>query len=215
MRNGRAIGWLPEELAWIEARKEWPLAQRWSGFCFRFGRTDVSRQALHALCKRKGWKTGRDGRFAAGQGGGSLSPEHRAAFLAAGAKTRFKKGDRPHTAKPVGYERLDHEGYVQICVDEPNPWTGHRTRMKHKHRWLWEKANGPVPEGHRLKCLDGFKTNCDPSNWEAIPAALAPRLNGRFGRGYDEAPAELKPTIMAIAKLEHKAREAKRGRAKA
>ena len=54
------------------------------------------------------------------------------------------------------------------------------------------------------------KTNTDPSNWEAIPAALAPRLNGRFGRGYDHAPAELKPTIMLTAKLEHAAREAKK-----
>ena len=52
-------------------------------------------------------------------------------------------------------------------------------------------ADGPVPDGHRLKCLDGDKTNCDPSNWEAVPMALAPRLNGRFGRGYDTAPAEL------------------------
>lgn len=32
-------------------------------------------------------------------------------------------------------------------------------------------------------------------------------LNGRFGRDYDTAPSELKPTILAIAKLEHKARE--------
>lgn len=211
MKNRRSIDWLPEELAWIETHKEWPLAQRWSGFCFRFGRKDVSKQALHALCKRKGWKTGRDGKFQKGKAGGPLSPEHQAAFLAAGAKTRFKEGQRPHTARPVGYERLDEEGYVMICVDEPNPWTGHRTHMKHKHRWLWEKANGPVPEGHRLKCLDGDKTNCDPSNWEAIPKALCPRLNGRFGRGYDQAPAELKPTILLAAKLEHKARELRRG----
>jgi len=213
--KGRAIGWLPEELAWIEANKDLPLAQRHSGFCFRFGRKDVSKQALHGLCKRKGWKTGRDGRFAAGQAGGCSSPEHRSAFLAAGAKTRFRKGHIPHTARPDGYERIDREGYVMIRVSEPNPWTGAASRMVHKHRWLWEKANGPVPERHRLKCLDGDKTNCDPSNCEAIPAALAPRLNGRFGRSYDDAPAELKPTIMAIAKLEHAAREAKRGRVKA
>jgi hypothetical protein len=40
---------------------------------------------------------------------------------------------------------------------------------------------------------------------------MAPRLNGRFGRGYDAAPAELKPIILATAKLEHAAREARKG----
>jgi hypothetical protein len=86
-----------------------------------------------------------------------------------------------------------------------------RTGMVQKHRYLWEKANGPVPEGMRLKCLDGDRTNCDPSNWRAVPYALAPRLNGRFGRGYDAAPPELKPTIMAITELEHKARQVLKG----
>ena len=127
------------------------------------------------------------------------------------ARTQFKKGQRPHTWRGAGHERVDKkDGYVIMIVDEPNPHTGASTRPVLKHRYLWEKLNGPVPEGHRLKCLDGDKTNTDPSNWEAIPAAMAPRLNGRHGRGYDDAPAELKPTIMLTAKLEHAAREAKK-----
>jgi hypothetical protein len=54
-----------------------------------------------------------------------------------------------------------------------------------------------------LKCLDGNKLNTDPSNWEAVSCGLLPRLNGAGGRGYEAAPPELKPTIMAVAKLEH------------
>jgi hypothetical protein len=46
-----------------------------------------------------------------------------------------------------------------------------------------------------------------------VPRALLPRLNGRFGRGYDEAPEELKPTIMAVAKLEHSVRERRKVKA--
>lgn len=210
--SGR-IGWLPEELAWIEANQHLPLAQRHSGFCFRFGRKDVSKQALHSLCKRKGWRTGRDGRFQ--KGNAPRNQESLPKMIEAGIATRFKKGRIPHTAKPDGYERVDRDGYVMIRISEPNPWTGAASRMIHKHRWLWEKANGPVPDGHRLKCLDGDRTNCDPANWEAIPAGLSPRLNGIHGRGYDAAPAELKPTIMAIAKLAHRSSEARRGRAKA
>ena len=79
-----------------------------------------------------------------------------------------------------------------------------------KHRYLWEQLNGPVPEGHVLKCLDGNKLDTDPSNWVAIPRALLPRLNGRWSSlKYDDAPEELKPTLMLMAKIKHAAAEAK------
>ena len=77
----------------------------------------------------------------------------------------------------------------------------------------WEAVNGPLPKGHALKCLDGNKLNCDPSNWEAIPRALLPRLNGgRFGNSlqFDQAAPELKSLVMANAKLKHIAREKRR-----
>jgi len=122
------------------------------------------------------------------------------------AAVQFRKGQRPHTAKDVGHESIDKEGYVRICVAEPNPYTGAATFMAFKHRWLWQQKHGPVPEGHALKCLDGNKRNTDPANWEAVPRALLPRLNGRFGRGYDAAAPEIKPVILATAKLEHAAR---------
>jgi len=58
-----------------------------------------------------------------------------------------------------------------------------------------------------LKCLDGDKQNCDPSNWELLDRAMLPRLNGINGLGYDTAPAETKPAIMAIAKIQQKLKE--------
>lgn len=57
-----------------------------------------------------------------------------------------------------------------------------------------------------LKCK-GDPANPDPSNWELVSRGVLPRLNGQKGRRYDTAPAELKPTIMAIAKLEHRLAE--------
>ena len=60
-----------------------------------------------------------------------------------------------------------------------------------------------------LKCK-GDRLNTDSSNWELVPRALLPRLDGRFGRGYEDAPVDLKPTIMAVAKLEHRLREKNR-----
>lgn len=209
--KGRAITYEPEELAWIEAHSKMPRAEAHSLFCARFMRQDVSLVNFASLCKRKGWMTGRTGCFRKGQvpqNKGKPMPDHVRAKVAA---TMFKPGARPHTWRGAGHERIDSkDGYVVMIVDEPNPWTGAATRPVHKHRYRWEQINGPVPEGHALKCLDGDKTNTDPSNWELIPRSILPRLNGRFGRGYDQAPGELKPTIMATAKLEHRAREARK-----
>lgn len=207
--KGRVIPYTAEELAWIEARRDLPRADLHAAFSARFGRDDVSIANLTALCKRRGWLTGRDGRFVPGQE--ATNKGRSMPYSAASAAHRFKKGGLPHNTRYLGHERISREGYVEISVAETNPHTGYERRYVAKHRHLWEQANGPLPEGHALKCLDGDKLNTDPSNWEAIPRALLPRLNGRFGRGYDAAPAELRPTLMAIAKLEHQARTVRRG----
>ena len=205
MPKGTRIEYSDAELRYIERFKDWPRRELHQAFVEAFDRPDVLFGAFKNLCKRKGWMTGRTGCFVPGQ-----TPPNKGRkmpYNANSARTRFRKGRLPHNHRGAGHERIDSkDGYVIMIVDEPNPWTGAKTRPVHKHRYLWEKANGPIPEGHRLKCLDGDKTNTDPSNWKAIPMAVAPRLNGRFGRGYDQAPAELKPTILAIAELEHAAR---------
>lgn len=203
--KGHAISYTPDQLAWIEANATRPRREAHAEFCQRFDRCDVSLTNYNALCKRNGWMTGRTGQFHKGQD--SWNKGKPMPFNANSARTRFQPGSIPANRKPLWSERVGKDGYVEISVPERNPYTGHSSRYVQKHRWLWEQANGPVPEGHALKCLDGDKTNCDPSNWEALPRALLPRLNGRFGRNYDTAPAELKPTILAIAKLEHAARE--------
>ena len=66
-------------------------------------------------------------------------------------KTRFKKGIIPHNTLPVGAER-NLIGYIEIKVAQPNKWML-------KHRWLWEQAYGPIPEGHYIRFKDG-----DPMN---------------------------------------------------
>ncbi|MBJ2150667.1 HNH endonuclease signature motif containing protein [Paracoccus sp. IB05] len=210
--KGRRIRFEPEELDWIEARKDWARADLHRSFCSFWRRDDVSLANLKALCNRRGWLSGRDGRFIKGQPaankGKEMSPEARAKCL----PTAFKKGNRPHTYRGPGHESIDpKDGYVWLIVAETNPHTGAATRRVQKHRWFWEKENGAIPKGYVLKCLDGDKTNCAPANWEAIPQAMLPKLNGRWTKvRYDEAPADLKPTLMAIAKLDHAARDARK-----
>lgn len=125
-------------------------------------------------------------------------------FNANSARTQFKKGQLPANTKPLGHERFSKDGYVEISIDEINPHTGASRRYVHKHRMRWVQENGPIPKGHVLKCLDGDKANTDPANWECLPRGMLPRLNGISGRGYDDAAPEVKPVIMAIAKLAHK-----------
>lgn len=210
--KGRAISYEPEELAWIEARKEWPRADLHRAFVNSWQRPEVSQDSLKQLCLRRGWKTGRTGCFVKGQTshnkGKSMTPEVRAKCAA----TMFKKGQVSHTYRGPGHERIDSkDGYVVMIVEETNPWTGARTRPVHKHRYLWEKENGPIPKGHVLKCLDGDKTNCNPSNWELVSQAMLPRLNGRWtGLKYDDAAPEVRPALMAIARLDHAARKARK-----
>lgn len=114
----------------------------------------------------------------------------------------FKKGDVPKNIKPMGHERLCRkDGFVLIKVKERNPHTGCPTRYKHKHVHVWEQHHGPVPVGMVVAFKDGDKLNCDPENLMLISRAELLRLNKR---GYKDMPDELKPSVLAMAKLEVK-----------
>ena len=207
--KGRAIPYSEEELAWVKACADLPRAELHALFVQVFNRPDVSLINLNSLCKRNGWLTGRSGCFVKGH------PTHNAGkkchFAPGSEKGWFKPGQRGGRAKdnhkPIGTERITREGYRERKVNDDRPFY---RRWRAVHLIEWEAVNGPLPKGHALKCLDGNPQNTSPANWACIPRALLPRLNGRFGRDFDAAPAELKPTILAIAKLEHKAREARK-----
>lgn len=214
--KGRPITYSAEELAYIQSVSQWPRAEAHAAFCQQFGRDDVSPQNFHALCKRKGWFTGRTGRFDKGRepaNKGKKCPPGVGGNHPNARRTQFRKGNLPHNTHYLGHERVSKDGYVEISIDETNPHTGYERRYVLKHKWLWERENGPVPDGYALKCL-GDKLNTDPSNWELIPRALLPRLNGgphKTRLAFDDAPSELKPTILAVARLDHTARKIRRG----
>ncbi|HEY8358659.1 MAG TPA: HNH endonuclease signature motif containing protein [Ramlibacter sp.] len=204
---GRHLKYSKTEIAWLRDNATLVISDYHSAFCAEFSRQDVTAQQLNGLRKRQGWKTGRTGHF--GKGHVSHNKGKKMPFNPNTAATQFKKGQVSPTYRGPGHESVDEHGYVWIVTDRRNPWTGASTWRVHKHRWLWEQANGPVPVGMVLKCL-GDKQNTDPSNWELVPQGLLPRLNGKSGRQYDKAPAELKPAIMAVAKIEHHVRQKRR-----
>ncbi|MFP5516331.1 MAG: HNH endonuclease signature motif containing protein [Alphaproteobacteria bacterium] len=209
--KGRPIQYSAEEMAWLEANRTLPISEYQAGFNSAFGR-EVPAANLHALRKRKGWKTGRTGHFAKG-----LEPHNKGKACAEGVggrhpnarKTQFRKGQaRSGVAakvyKPIGTERMSKDGYLERKIHDGMPL---QSRWRAVHLIEWEAVNGPIPEGHCLKSLDGNRLNTDPANWELIPRKLLPRLSGRYGMQYDDAEPEVRPTIMAVAKLKHAAKE--------
>jgi hypothetical protein len=214
---GRHRKYSTEEMAWLEANRLLPISDYHAAFVAAFDRAeDVTAELLHALRKRMGWKTGRTGQFAPGQeppnkgkpcapGKGGRHPNAR--------RTQFKRGQEPHNTKHLGHERVTVDGYVEISVAETNPHTGYGRRYVLKHVHIWQAANGPIPKDHCLKCIGDDRTNTDPSNWELIPRAILPRLNGGARKqhlAYDEASPEVRPALIAIATVEHRARIVRR-----
>ncbi len=202
---GGSIRLSQAEIDWLRLHASLPRALLHAVFVLRWERYDFSQSALKGVCQRYGIRTGRTGRFPKGNIPANLGmnlPSHPNSV-----RSQFRNGQEPHNTRHLGHERTDADGYVWISVAETNPYTGYGRRYVAKHRFLWEQAHGPLPESHVLKCKGDDRSNCDPSNWEAIPRSILPRLNGRYGRGYDAAPAEVRPVILAAARLEHAARE--------
>lgn len=72
-------------------------------------------------------------------------------------KTWFKKGEESINHRPLGSERINVYGYIEIKVAEPHKW-------KLKHRVVWEEHNGPIPKNHNVIFGDGDKSNLDINN---------------------------------------------------
>ena len=204
--KGRVIAYTAAELQWIKVRRAMPRREAHAAFCRKFGRHDISLTNFKALCQRRGWWTGRDGRIQ--QGNVPWNKGQSMPYNANSATTQFQKGNAPHNTKYAGHERIDKNGgYVYLSIDDPNPHTGYPRRYVLKHKYLWEQTHGPVPPGMCLKCLDGNRQNTDPSNWEAVPRAVNALLNGRWSLGYGDVIPEARPAVLTLAKLKYAAKQ--------
>ncbi len=163
-------------------------------------KTDMRESQIKAFVKNRGITSGRTGRFEPGHKPWNTGTKGKG--LTGRNITSFKKGNVPPNRKPLASERIDSkDGYTLIKVAEPDPHTGFPTRYKHKHVHIWEQANGPVPEGMILAFRDGDKTNTALENLMLISRAELLRLNKH---GYKDSPDVLKPSVLALAKLEAK-----------
>lgn len=204
--RGKSLIFTAAQVKWIKDNAHLSQTVVLQEFNKAFPGCSITSAQIVSYRKRNKILTGRLGRFV--KGDAPWSKGRKIGSSPNSKKTQFKPGKQPNNTLPFGAERVRHDGYIEIKVDLKNPYTGARGWFVAKHKHLWELANGPIPKGHILKSRDGDRSNCDPSNWIAIPRSLAARLSGKSGRDYDNAPAELKPTILAIARLEQAARDA-------
>lgn len=72
-------------------------------------------------------------------------------------RTWFQKGHIPANYRPVGSERVNADGYIEVKVADPNKW-------KLKHRVVWESVNGKIPKGSIIIFRDNDKSNTDIDN---------------------------------------------------
>ena len=190
--------YLPKHLDFLRTGyASMPIAALTTAFNAHFG-VDRTRQQIKTAVHNRGIVCGRTGRFEKGQQAwnkgvkGYMGPN----------VTSFKKGHKPANWEPLGTERIDaKDGYIQIKVAERDPYTGFPTRYKLKHVYLWEQMHGPVPKGHAVAFRDGKKLNCVPENLMLVTRAELLRLNKYH---YIEQPEEIKPSVLALAKLEVK-----------
>lgn len=107
---------------------------------------------------------------------------------------QFKAGQMPHNHQPIGYERVDCEGYLHRKITD----TGHTKRdYRLVHHLVWQSVHGEIPKGCYVVFLDGNKSNFDISNLACLTKAENMKRNTihRFS-------PELKEAIRLVRKLQ-------------
>ena len=117
--------------------------------------------------------------------------------------TRFQKGQEPINWKPIGYERITRDGYTEVKVLDVKGV--HSTKnFKLKHRVLWEKHHGEIPEEHIVIFKNGDPQDIRIENLMMIPRKVALKLNQFELRS--EYP-EITEVGVSLVELQYKTKE--------
>lgn len=151
--------------------------------------TKVNKSTIVEYYRRKGFKSGVNGRFQKGHVG--LSEEK----LKNIRSTQYKKGHTPINHKPIGASYIRSDGYKYVKVAEHN-W-------KTEQKIVWKEANGEIPKGHKLLHLDGNSLNNDLDNLMLISDGESVTING-YGLTKD---SDINKAIVLTARLKSKLQE--------
>lgn len=116
----------------------------------------------------------------------------------------YKKGNIPHNVHPDGdgalSMRRDPSGrYYQYIRTSLSVWELH-------HRVIWEKAHGPIPEGHVVAFKDDDTSNVTLENLELISM-----VENMYRNSYKNYPEEIIPSMVLVNKLETKIKNLQNG----
>jgi hypothetical protein len=75
---------------------------------------------------------------------------------------------------PIGYESVNKDGYVAVKIAKGNP---KEICWKLKHRLVWEREYGAIPERHAVVFLDGDKRNFALENLALLNQNEMARMN--------------------------------------
>lgn len=156
----------------------------------RFGEGTMNVSQVQAYKKNHRIPSGYDSRFPKGH-----VPDNKGKHIETRGRmseTQFKKGNRPHNTLPIGAEIVRSDGYIQVKVADPDVW-------QLKHRLVWEKHNGPIPEGGLVVFRDGDPQNTDISNLALIDKSVNVRLN-QLGIRHAGSP-EMFDTAVLVARV--------------
>lgn len=196
--RGQSIHYSAEELQWVSDHRTLVIGDLHAQFCDRFQRIDVKPPHLHALRKRKGWKTGRTGQY---EKGNIPLPTARPKGPNKGS---FKKGNRPHTWLPIGTERITKDGYREVKVTDTGVT---RVDFVALHRLNWEREHGAIPEGSVVIFRDGDRLNCELDNLLMVTRAELAVMNRM---GLNNTPSEMKETARLVAQLRIKVNQVRK-----
>jgi hypothetical protein len=154
-------------------------------------KVNVTIKSIKGIMYRHGIKNGMQGfstRFNKGQ-----SPWNKGikGVNFGGEETQFKKGNLPPSYLPVGSESV-HEDYVWVKVSDPNKWVK-------KHKYIWEQAHGPIPEGYVIRFADGNKMNVSLDNLFITPRRVCTSV---VKRGIESDDPEINISTHNLAELD-------------
>lgn len=133
--------------------------------CFN---TNLSENAISTQKNKYGLKSNIvGGRFKKGHIPANKGQKMPADIYERAKKTMFKLGSKPKNTDPIGTEKMLADGYIWVKVDD-QPKVPKVINWRQKHRLIWEKEYGSIPEGYMIIFLDGNHENFDIDNLEMI-----------------------------------------------
>lgn len=157
----------------------------------------LSEAVVNSYKKNHGLKSGLSGQFKPGRTPVNKGKKYPGLYKNSG---QFQVGRKPKNYMPVGSERVNADGYVDIKISDPNKWRA-------KHKLVWEEVNGPIPAGKVVMFADGNNRNFDIDNLLCVTKRKMLTLNKHKLISTD---ADLTRTGLLIADVYEKMADRKR-----